>query len=234
MPLEFALKTLNDQALWFTNPLKWKDPFEKRFIEATYIDKNGNKNFYKYKNRIFCLCATKTNISEAFWNTYSQKQIGIEFRINRKKLLKVLEKYTNKYDIYIGDVEYMKTVDIKRDLHEIPFKKMEHKIKDKEFIAKLLLLKRIAYEYENEIRIILVKKNVTNQEGMTLKYTCENTTLIDSIFLDPSIGENTTKLLKDTFENIYKFSPITNSKKAKNRVLKSQLYKKQNQSIIKF
>ena len=41
MPLEFALKTLNEKKLWLANPTSWKDPFEKRFIEAQYESKNG-------------------------------------------------------------------------------------------------------------------------------------------------------------------------------------------------
>ena len=51
MPLEYALKTLAERKLWFANPVTWKDPFEKRFIEAEYENgKNGSREF-PWKNR---------------------------------------------------------------------------------------------------------------------------------------------------------------------------------------
>ena len=111
MPLEYALKTLAERKLWFANPVTWKDPFEKRFIEAEYENgKNGSREF-PWKNRVFCICMTQTMTSEAYWNTYNRQQIGIEFRIDKRQMYEELLNVRNEYDIYIGRVEYMKTSD---------------------------------------------------------------------------------------------------------------------------
>lgn len=233
MPLEYALKTLNNTELWFSNPTKWKDPFEKRFLEACYVD-NGNDCNFLWKNRVFCICMTQTAISEAYWNTYSQQQIGIEFRIVKHKLLNELQRYADEYDIYIGKMEYLKTHEIKRQISKIPFEEPVPDIKSPEWYARLLLLKRVAYKYEDEIRVIIVAKKEIMELGINLKYECKNTDLIRSILLDPSISENTTKLLKDVFKEKYEFNSTFNTKdKEQPRVMKSQLYAEQNPQKIK-
>lgn len=234
MPLEYALKMLNNKQLWFSNPITWKDPFEKRFIEARYND-NGKETDFLWKDQVFCICMTQTLTSEAYWNTYTCQQIGIEFRIEKNKLLDELRRYTQQYDIYIGKVEYMRIADIKRELSKIPFKAPVPKVKSSEWYARLLLLKRIAYRYEDEIRIIIVKKNKTKELGINLDYQCENTELIRSILLDPSIGKNTTDLLKEVFEDKYGFTYLFNSNgHRQSRVLKSQLYAEQKPQKINF
>ena len=51
--------------------------------------------------------------------------------------------------------------------------------------------------------------------------------MIDSITLDPSIGPNVTKLLKDTFVVKYGFAPVPSKKSSTRlvaRVQKSSLY----------
>lgn len=234
MPLEYALKTLNNKQLWFANPITWKDPFEKRFIEAKFIN-NGKTTDFQWKNKVFCICMTQTATSEAYWNTYSNSQIGIEFRINKEKLFSELENIKKQYDIFIGKVEYMKTSDIKKvPLSNIPFSTPIPELNTPEWKARLLLLKRIAYKYEDEIRIILVKKSKTQENGINLNYNCKNTELIHSIILDPKLQDNTTEMLKDIFENKYNFKPTKNIKeRIQRRVLKSQLYAEQKpQSLI--
>lgn len=222
MPLEYALETLNKRQLWFSNPTVWKDPFEKLFIEAQY-KYDGKLHDFQWKNRVFCFCLTQTPASEAHWNTYVQQGIGIEFRINRKLLLKELEKHAPRVEhIYIGRVEYMKFSDINGDINKIPFKAPVPKSVSPELFARLLLLKRVEFQYENEIRIIIVKKKKAKKEGMSIKYSCKNTDLIHSIYLSPSLERNTTELLKEAFRKKYHFIPFN---KQTHRVMKSQLYK---------
>ena len=238
MPLEYALNTLEGKHLWFANPVTWKDPFEKRFIEATYKDSKGKISHFAWKDRVFCVCMTETSTSEAYWNTYSNQSIGIELKFNRERLLQALEilSANNKMNIFIGKVEYMKTSDIKKPLHSIPFAPpCNIKISTQECKARLLLLKRIAYKYEDEIRIMIVKKDKLKNNGIYLDFNCHHLDMIDSITLDPSIGPHVTTLLKNTFVHTYGFIPIkTNSlsKKFRYRVQKSSLYSEVNQAEI--
>jgi len=215
MPLEFALGTIKEKYLWLCNPIIWKDPFEKWFIEAKYQVNNKEEDF-PLKCKLFCSCITQTRTSEAHWNNYSKGQIGISFIINREELVKVLETHTKQYDVYIGKVKYIKTNDFKKKISKIPGIGTIQPVilSNHELLIKLLLLKRIAFTYEDEIRIIVVKKNKTKENGIKLPYTIQPSDLIEGITIDPNVGENVEVMLKDLFKNQYGFS----------KVYKSQLY----------
>jgi len=215
MPLEFALGTIKEKYLWLCNPIIWKDPFEKRFIEAKYKVNNKEEDF-PLKGKLFCSCMTQTPTSEAHWNNYSKGQIGISFKINREKLVKVLETHTKQYDVYIGKVKYIKTNDLKKKISEIPGigTIQPLTLSNHELLIKLLLLKRIAFKYEDEIRIIIVKKHKTKENGIKLDYTIKPYDLIDTITIDPNVGQNIEAMLKDLFKKQYGFE----------KVFKSQLY----------
>lgn len=235
LPLENALRTLKDKSLWFANPATWKDPFEKRFLEAKYMMKDSEVKF-RWKGRVFCTCLTQTITSEAFWNTYSRNEIGIELRLYRKALLEELARYEDIYKIFIGKVEYLKTDEIKRGLRSIPFNPPVRKgenLNTDDFAARLFLLKRTAFSYEDEIRIIIVKENTTKETGINFSYNCENTNLIQRIIVDPRVGDYTYNMLKELFVNTYGFSPLEKDGKMRNRVLRSQLYSKQPQVTLK-
>lgn len=229
MPLENALQSLNEKYLWFANPSEWKDPFEKRFLEARYIKKGKEVNF-NWKGKVFCTCLTQTQTSEAYWNIYKQDKIGIEFRIYREKLLEELSKYDKTYKIFVGRAEYLKTSDIKKDLHDIPFEPAitpDVKLNSDAFASRLFLLKRIAFKYEDEIRIIIVKNNPTKEKGIKFQYNCENTDLIHQIVLDPNLGDSTSAMLKKVFAEEYGFTPFVGKTHDISRVLQSSLYVKQ-------
>lgn len=215
MPLEFALATINEKYLWLCNPVDWKDPFEKRFINANYII-GGNETEFPIKGQVFCICMTQTPTSEAHWNNYSNGQIGISLKIKRRRFLEVLEEHTTDYDIYIGKVNYIKTADIKKKLSDIEPLKSIHPFEliNRQLLIRLLLLKRIAFRYEDEIRVLAVKKYKTKENGVKLSYTLDPYELIDSIAIDPNAERNTENMLKNIFKKGYGFK----------KVYKSQLY----------
>jgi len=164
MPLEFALGAINEKYIWLCNPALWKDPFERRFIEAKYLV-NGKEVDFPLKGQIFCTCLTQTITSEAHWNNYPNGQIGISFKINRKKLLQALDVYSSDYEIYVGRVEYIKSSELKKKLSDIDHINKIHpfRISNRMLQIKMLLLKRIAFQYEDEIRILAVKKYKTKK-----------------------------------------------------------------------
>lgn len=208
MPLEFALKTLKEKSLWVSNPSEWTDPFEKRFLENKWETPNKyNTHHHPWKNRVYCCCFTNQAISEAHWLIYARGQIGISFRFNFSALLKELGRHTDKYDIYIGKVKYLPTEKTITSLAEIDFTKSKYG--DEKFLAELFLLKRNAFEYENEIRIIFVEKenskikpestNKENKPGISIKLS-KLQDIIKRITIEPSVGERTEYMLKTWLE----------------------------------
>lgn len=219
MPLEFALGTIKDKYLWLCNPVIWKDPFEKRFIEAKY-QINGKEVDFPLKGQLFCSCMTQTPTSEAHWNNYSSGQIGISLKLKRRQLLQILNENISDFDIYIGKVDYIKTSELKKKISEIENIKTIHPLKlgNRFLQIKLLLLKRIAFQYEDEIRVLAVKKHKTKENGLKMPYTMQPSDLIDTITIDPNIGRNVEDVLKSLFKKEYSFK----------KVYKSQLYSMQN------
>lgn len=225
MPLERALDMLTNKMLWFANPTIWKDPFEKRFIENMY-DVGGVQKPYPWKDRVYCMCATQTSTSEAYWYAYSASEIGVSIKFNRKKMLEELDRLAAAGNrIYIGKVEYQKTKTIKGRLSSNSFLNpsgnLITSLGKEELKVRLLLLKRIAYQYENEVRFFIVRDKTAKQKGTLLKYTLPNTDLIESISLDPRIGPHTIELLRREFEEKYGFVSASGTKR---RVLRSLLY----------
>lgn len=186
------LSNIHENKLWFSNPNKWKDPFERLFIESTY-KMDGKIIPYKYKNHIYCMCITTTKHNEAAWKVYNSE---VQFRISKENFLSILEKYTEKYDIYIGKVEYRNTSEIKKlspftllNLKQIDFRGTKGWIK-------LLLQKRKDFSYENEIRILLVEKNINDKkeiDGINLEYDYEFTELFPKAIISPCLDDNKKK-----------------------------------------
>ena len=234
MPLERVLEMLTNKTIWFANPTIWKDPFEKRFIQNTY-NIGGVQKAFPWKDRVYCMCATQTATSEAYWNAYSAGEIGVSIKFNRQNLLNELDRIAAAGNrIYIGKVQYQQTQAIKATLSGNSFLNPSGlpitSLGSEELKVRLLLLKRLAYQYENELRFFIVRNKAAKQPGTLLKYNIPNTDLIDSISLDPRIGTLTVDLLRKEFETHYGFAPIS---KTQRRVQRSLLYAEDKPTIIK-
>lgn len=207
MPLERALNLLNSKTFWFANPEEWNDPFEKRFINATY----GSNQKFAWKGHVFCTCFTNNATSEASWNAYSKNEPCIKFSFDRKELLQFLDDIqlnNNSWKVYFDRVEYMRTAFIKKPLPKIPFDpepKMRnlHSIELKE---RLLLLKRKAFEYEQEYRAIIIKPKITKERGISVPIP-NHGKLIKEVTIGPTVRDDTCKMLKELFQNKYNFNP---------------------------
>ena len=120
----------------------------------------------------------------------------------------------------------MRPSDLMKDLHQIPFNPpITSSLNNNIFAARLFLLKRIAFKYEDEIRVILVKKNSTSQKGILFNYTCNNLDLIHSIIIAPDVGDYMFRNLYTIFKEQYGFYPYINGTTNVERVRRSTLYK---------
>ena len=138
--------------------------------------------------------------------------------------------------LLIGKAEYLKTDDIRKGLRSIPFNPPiapDADLNSDAIAARLFLLKRIAFKYEDEIRVIVVKDKATKEKGIGIDLQCENTDLIQSVVLDPNLGDYTYGMLKDLFINKYGFTRDVKNGRTYNRVLRSQLYAQQEQATLK-
>lgn len=205
MPLENVLKSLDypyysDPYLWFANPTTWKDPFESRFINATY----GKFGQFPLKDRCWATCITPERTVEAQWNMYSDNQLGVQIVFNKKTLLGCICKFAdqNNMDVYIGKVQYESQEDIKSSVTSPTFNKLigtPFCLSNRDSLIRTFFLKRNAYRYENEIRILLVLRDgakfSADDSNMGIKVPVNKATF-NRLVLSPNTEEKASTLLK--------------------------------------
>lgn len=211
LPLERALSLLETKTIWFANPETWPDPYEKYFLTA----KCGSKDF-PWRGRIYCSCFTNNASSEASWNAYSKNEICVRLTFDSKRLLSLLDNYqeTNpKYYVCFDTVQYMRTNSIVRNLDKIPFEPPiigGFSIQKDESKARLMLLKRKAFSYEDEYRAIIVRPYRSPVLGIKVKILDINT-LISGVAIDPRVGDYTFNMLKNYITDKYQLSKVQQS-----------------------
>ncbi len=229
LPLDRIMESLEKGKWAFVSPTLWTDPFERAFLEAEY--KHKGKTFSlpikpsKQENglcyTLFASCFTETPESEAFWKTYSPNGDGIRVTINVSDFTTKLSKLKD-YDVYIGKAVYEKYESLYKFKDDLSFwRKIQSSTVNKTHLE-LLLKKRLPFAYEDEVRILLLRKNPMTKS--VAKVTIPNfQSLIKAIKLDPRMGVYMSKMVKEAFH-----------KKGfdKEMVRKSRLYSKPDSTII--
>lgn len=195
-------KCLVNRSLWFNNPEEWDDPYEKYFLNNSYGDHDCC-----IKNRVYCSCFTSTRRTEAQWNAYSKGDIAIGIEIDFKDFLSSLESAVgNDGNIYVGRVSYVNNCRLsKRNVWQpLSISKEDARcIREEELCARLLLLKRKAFMYENEIRVIVVfNEQSTNNADLKGKYIVNTLTqqIILRVHISPHLDVDCSKYIRDLYK----------------------------------
>lgn len=162
LDIDSLITMLQSGRMVYVEPSHWYDPFEKLFYEADYSALDFDKP------KVFCSCFTRKPTNEAAWIMYSHFRKGLASRSAKLELDPIvyydfLESYgrlTNS-QIYIANVDYSLSEQTIKKLHLRSSQKHDKYFRDfsLEKFIKLLLIKRKAFEYEQEIRIFIVKNN---------------------------------------------------------------------------
>lgn len=186
MPLDRFVKSVDDKVLTFVSPEKWYDPFEQLYFGIDCSAKGY------YTEDIVCMCVSEKSSTneDASWRVYagsSNKTVRIS--IEQEKLLQLLENYaaSQGYEVYIGKANYSFEKKDIQGLHSAssPYyndffpstMKVEHYLS-------LMLLKRSAFKYENEVRIFLVK-NTISEEIVKIPCDYKEKGLVSNVMLSP-------------------------------------------------
>jgi hypothetical protein len=161
---------------------------------------------------------TSKRESEAAWKIYSRGSAGlasrcVRFKINKGKFLKCLASEARKCSIYMAEVDYQNKWIIDR-LHE---NKLASGKKNEDFYRyfkyftqdnylNLLLLKRVEYDYEKEIRIFVIDYEASNGVKYSVNSNDNNTSekymqvnwcdLIECVYIDKKCSKYERELLK--------------------------------------
>ena len=200
-------------SLCFQQLSQWKDPYESRFYDADYSLLNSAFDIDKHR-KLYACCFAADKDSEPSWKMYvnesndDDKKVCVQLRINFKALLDYLNYYianklNGEYVLVVGRVTYKNKGFINK-LHRPDEKGNSYSSYFGGFnftkYLKLLMLKREAYKYEDEIRMFLIpKEGVTIKDNLVIPVptVCPTNVkngqkwgkIVDKIVLDPNSDE---------------------------------------------
>ena len=230
------------QTMRFVEPTKWEDQFESRFYNATYKKTNEKPN---NTPKLYASCFTPQDESEPAWQAYNKDKDGIGKRcvqlcINQIALRNELVKNLNNTEactIVEGSVQYkskefIKTLHLSTDKESNPSEIYKEYFSDFTLASyiNLLLLKRIAFEHEREVRIFLIyekdklKRKSKNKEKSGHKdIRLDWLSILEGIKVNPDCTQTEINLLQDEINNLIVKSSVSDKEKLKEK-LKVQKY----------
>lgn len=171
--LEQFKENVKFSELVFVSPVLWEDKYETRFLFTDY----SSLDFHQRKIRCMCFTNEPYYGEEACWKSYSWKEECdckdgkkecvivrnkemVRLSFNLGELLSALDDFfkDKRVKIYIGETIYgLEVIEINnlhregKEFHDVFFPKKF----DVENYLSLMLIKRKAFSYENEIRIFI-------------------------------------------------------------------------------
>ncbi len=224
------------QTLRFVEPPSWDDQFESHFYNANYSKVNSNKNNIP---KLYASCFTHREESEPAWQIYNKGKDGIgkrcvQLRLNQIGLRNELVKNINNSLIAEGPVEYKSRYTI-NTLHLSTDKDDNTNNIFEEYFSyftldnylRLLLLKRTAYEHEQEVRIFVIDENTKlgrkakdKEKASHKDIKIDWLAVLEGIRVDPECSDIEMNLLQDV---IYKLIDNSKNTKKKKKALKKKL-----------
>lgn len=233
MDLETALLCLESNTIRFVEPSMWQDNYESRFYNANYDNVLEGKKEIEECPLIYANCVTRKKNNEAAWKIYTYGKTGlgarcVEFMLNRTKLREELIKNSKDCTILEGNVTYIWEGDIdtlhqkfilsnKKRVANLWYNFFFEDFSQTKYLN-LLLLKRDAFEHEQESRIMIIPNTPPTKKGK--KHTKKGKVIygdsvikninwgeiIQEVRYDDSCTQVEVKLLSDAIRKTVNFS----------------------------
>jgi len=212
------LKTLKEKKLCLVRPIIWADPYENYILSSIGITPQGKRvGFEKLRNNYYAQCWTIKSECDGLWRNYGKcsngEAIAIKVKTNVKKLMNDFYDMSNTFyhsdSYFIGKVEYHDN----DYFQKIPEKSISLLDVNLTNAPHALLLKRKAFSYEEEVRLIFRKmetnnpdvfKNVKNMWDDSDKFfvSFDPNTLLDEIEIDPWLSKDTCMKITNEIRNL--------------------------------
>ena len=196
MKLEHAVDSIRNDTLWFANPKEWRDPYESYFMNNAY-EKAKDSFDFPLENKLYACCFSTLPNSEAQWNAYTS-DLGIMCQLSTDEFLDELDKLSLDYDVYVGKVNYLKTSALK--LLDVPdilnAAGLQDTTCDTRKALLLMLCKRVAFQYESEIRVFLIPKNGASYSKRGIKANVGLKNITQTYTISPA-SRNVQEVVRD-------------------------------------
>ena len=196
---ETLLDYLVNKRFPFSKCKLFKDPWELFFNDAEFIIDDNDSWGDPHKEHLFAMCFTKTEESEALWRIYSKNKSGVKIVVSVERLKKLVKDSYLDFDVYLQEMVYDDNV----KNEDFFVNKFPNAKTIKELRRACLFLKRKAFEYEQEVRLVLDSKKERPDEDIYHILVEDPNEIIEKIVLSPRIDNEMVilqrKILKDKF-----------------------------------
>ena len=199
-----AMAMFGNRELYFASPRSWDDPYEKVLV-------------HKYSDALFAQCWCKKAVSDAMWRIYSADRTSLRICATRNKLNSALTAAQRDKDFVflIEDVEYKTSKQVETHISNIAKDlRVEYSVRRAQDV---LLVKRDAFDHEEEVRVIVHNKAAPDDKIKAEFLVSINPhALIESIFFDPRADDAFVGMCTYFFKHSIGF---------KGKIQKSRLYR---------
>lgn len=203
------IELFNKNQNGLVTPDQWEDPFESLILKSNFVLADGTPAKFSNPEKMSAAqCWSLHRASDAMWRIYSKDKQSVRIRTTIRKLFNSLYDSVDaseKHKCFIGKVDYLRQDQIINFGNTVfrgdgPLSVM---------LAKSLLIKRRAFQHENEIRLIFMP---TNFDSDLFFYDINPHELIEQIMTDPRLDKSESNLLKQKIIEKTAFSgPIKRS-----------------------
>lgn len=181
------------------HPSKWDDPYENFILKSKVQMKSGEVKAFDFHENIYGQCWSRHKASDAMWRIYSPNKNGIRIKTTIRKLLSSLYLgNANKpsWSCVIGKVEYLTEPKLNKYANSI----YVNGALSKKNLFRSLLVKRRAFQHENEVRLLYFDLDSLNT-GQLFSFSIKPHELIDQIMIDPRKTYKEYQAIKDEIKN---------------------------------
>jgi hypothetical protein len=200
------IKMFKENKIYFASPQNWQDKWEK--LDILFKDKHKTYLFNRKRGRIFAQCWTKKGYSWALWKLHSTNGNGVRLKADLSTIYNLMPsdiKTEYKMNDIIRIVDYNKEEEI---VDYIKKSSINNNI-SVDSIKDLFFLKRGAFEFEDEYRIIIPKKrhftSLTYEkigDKLFISYPCDPRKYVLSIYFDSNIDQYVYEVFKSILKDL--------------------------------
>ncbi len=204
-------KTLQSKKLCLVRPFKWEDPFENFLLNSVGVLKDGSQvGFENIRDNYYGQCWTLKKECDGLWRNYKGKEpAAVKVKSTVSKLMEEFYDLTNKFHMlsyFIGKVEYVPDVEIENYFkNTIELMGFQSGVE----IIQTLLIKRLSFAYEEEVRILFSRPSTNEININTVKNPWDDSdyffvnidpnNLFDEVEIDPWLPKSEFERLKTEF-----------------------------------
>jgi hypothetical protein len=172
----------NNRKITLVHPSLWEDPYENFILKSKVKLSSGEIKDYTFHEDFYGQCWSLHKASDAMWRIYSKDCDAVRIKTTVRKLLGSLYNGgSNKPSMscIVGKVQYLSEKSLKRFANSI----YVNGELTKENLFRSLLVKRLAFKHESEIRLLYFDLD-RKVKGDFYFFDIQPDELIEQIMLD--------------------------------------------------